>query len=91
MQKYGRFKEKVAQFYAAEILLAIEHLHENNIFYRDLKPENVLMGEDGHIKIADFGLSFMTKTEEEYAKSMCGTPEYLAPEILLSSNIIYTF
>lgn len=76
----------MAKFYAAEILLAIEHLHKNNIFYRDLKPENVLMGEDGHIKIADFGLSFMTKNDDDMAKSMCGTPEYLAPEILLSSK-----
>lgn len=46
------------------------------------------MGEDGHIKIADFGLSFMTSNDEEFAKSMCGTPEYLAPEILLSSKFI---
>lgn len=44
------------------------------------------MGEDGHIKIADFGLSFMTQNDSEFAKSMCGTPEYLAPEILLSKK-----
>jgi len=52
-----RFSEERSRFYAAEIILAIEHLHENGIIYRDLKPENVLLDYEGHLKITDFGLS----------------------------------
>jgi len=54
----------VAKFYISEIILAIEHLHENNILYRDLKPENVLIDYDGHIKLTDFGLSAINFTKD---------------------------
>ena len=57
LRKFHHFSEDQAKFYSAELLLAIEQLHKNGIIYRDLKPENVLMGQDGHLKIADFGLS----------------------------------
>ena len=72
------------KFYAAEIVLALEHLHRNNCIYRDLKPENILLGKDGHIKLTDFGLSKIVFEEKnnEKAFTICGTPEYLAPEIL---------
>ncbi len=59
----------------------MEYLHSKNIIYRDLKPENVLIGADGYIKIADFGLSRMN-IEMDEATTICGTPEYLAPEIV---------
>lgn len=52
------------------------------MIYRDLKPENILLGADGHIKLTDFGLSKTNLKEGEFAYSLCGTPEYLAPEIL---------
>ena len=72
------------KFYAAEIVLALEHLHRNKCIYRDLKPENILLGKDGHIKLTDFGLSKIVFEEKnnEKAFTICGTPEYLAPEIL---------
>ena len=57
LRKEQRFSEEKAKFYAAEILLALKCLHENNIIYRDLKPENVLLDAQGHIKLTDFGLS----------------------------------
>ena len=80
LKKKGKFSEKVAQFYAAEVLLALDYLHEElNTIYRDLKPENVLVEKDGHIKLTDFGLS---KIGLEKTYSFCGTPEYLAPEVL---------
>ena len=52
-----RFTEERSKFYAAEMLLAIECLHSNGIIYRDLKPENVLLDNEGHLKLTDFGLS----------------------------------
>jgi len=57
LRKAQRFTESRAKFYIAEIILSLEYLHSKNIIYRDLKPENVLMDAEGHIKIADFGLS----------------------------------
>lgn len=64
------------------MVLAISHLHDNNIIYRDLKPENVLIDKDGYIKITDFGLSKQNILDNYGATSFCGTPEYLAPEII---------
>ncbi|CAG9328953.1 unnamed protein product [Blepharisma stoltei] len=83
LKKSGRFTEARARFYAAEIILALECLHSKGIVYRDLKPENVLLGLDGHIKLTDFGLSKMgLSLENPKTYTCCGTPEYLAPEII---------
>ena len=57
LRKDGRFSKDIVVFYASEILLAIQHLHRKKIVYRDLKPENLLINRDGHIKIADFGFA----------------------------------
>lgn len=81
--QHGRFPESLAVFYAAEMVLALKHLHEKGVVYRDLKPENILLDEEGHIKLADFGLSKEGITEQAGGThSFCGTAEYLAPEIL---------
>ena len=82
LKKEGRFSEHRTQFYAAEILLALECLHKNGIIYRDLKPENVLLDSDGHIKLTDFGLSKQGVIGNRNTYTFCGTPEYLAPEIV---------
>jgi len=80
MRRRGRFTEKEARLFAAEITLAIEHLHNFGVIYRDLKPENVLFDKEGHICLTDFGIS--KEIGDEKTKTLCGTPSYLAPEIL---------
>lgn len=82
LRREQRFSEDRARFYAAEILLALECLHKNGIIYRDLKPENVLLDSEGHVKLTDFGLSKIREKENELTYTFCGTPEYLAPEII---------
>eukprot|EP00744_Colponema_vietnamica_P007642 GILI01010975.1.p1 GENE.GILI01010975.1~~GILI01010975.1.p1 ORF type:complete len:345 (+),score=81.06 GILI01010975.1:98-1036(+) len=82
LKKAGRFSEERAKFYAAEIVLALEYLHNLGIIYRDLKPENILLDSTGHIKLTDFGLSKNGIAGDMKTGTFCGTPEYLAPEIL---------
>jgi len=84
--KQKQFEERVAKFYIAEIILAIEHLHEHDILYRDLKPENVLIDYDGHIKLTDFGLSAINFTEGSYSDIFCGSPEYMPPEMIMKQE-----
>jgi len=80
-----KFKESQARFYAGEVFLALEHLHSLGVIYRDLKPENVLLDSDGHVKLTDFGLS----KESQTADTFCGTPVYLAPEIWLRKTYAF--
>ncbi|KAI8914262.1 kinase-like domain-containing protein [Gorgonomyces haynaldii] len=83
LRKSQRFPNNVARFYAAEVILAFEHLHSKKIIYRDLKPENLLLTASGHIKITDFGFA---KVVEKETWTLCGTPDYLAPEIIQSNG-----
>ena len=82
----GQFGSKRAQFYAAEVCLALKYFHENGVVYRDLKLDNIMLTLDGHIKVADYGLC---KEEMWYGSTtgtFCGTPEFMAPEILLDKK-----
>lgn len=81
LAQLNNFNEQQARFYIAELLLSIENLHQMDVVYRDLKPENILLDEEGHIKLADFGLSRENIKVGEVAKSFCGSPIYLSPEV----------
>jgi len=78
-----------ATLYAAEIACGLNFIHSNGFIYRDLKPENVLIGPKGHVRLSDFGLCKLMSQEEGTTRTytFCGTPEYIAPEILLSQNL----
>ncbi|KAI9209256.1 serine/threonine protein kinase 15, partial [Polychytrium aggregatum] len=95
LQAFGSFDEDMTRVYAAEVALALEYLHNNGITHRDLKPDNMLLNSEGHIKLTDFGLSRISVPGEidgasenilsrfNSSKPILGTPDYLAPELLL--------
>ncbi len=82
--KTERVLEKSARFYAASVLCAFAHMHKQDIVYRDLKPENLLIQEDGYLKVADLGLAKAVPDGLTY--TLCGTPVYMSPEMLLSKG-----
>jgi serine/threonine protein kinase len=88
LQKVGSLDECSARTYAAQILAAIRYLHSNHIIHRDLKPDNVLIAPNGHLKLADFGLSYLPRGSDiavalsPETASLVGTPDYVAPEII---------
>ncbi|KAI8911685.1 kinase-like domain-containing protein [Gorgonomyces haynaldii] len=86
LQQEGRFSEDRARFYTAELLCALECLHSLNIIYRDLKPENILLDYTGHIALCDFGLCKLNMKDGNKTNTFCGTPEYLAPEVLIGNG-----
>lgn len=85
-QKASTFSERIVRFFAAQLVLALSTLHSVKIVYRDLKLENVLLDSDGYLALTDFGLSREEVTMDCKAKTFCGTPEYIAPELLKGST-----
>ncbi|CAH1994566.1 unnamed protein product [Acanthoscelides obtectus] len=83
LRRMRKFNEVLARFYASQVLLALEFLHFCDILYRDLKPENILIDSKGYVKIADLGFCKIVKGR---TWTLCGTPEYIAPEIILSKG-----
>jgi len=82
LSKEVKFSTKRAKFYTAELVLALGHMHELDIIYRDIKPENIVLDGEGHVQITDFGLAKSDVSSQNPTQTFCGTPEYLAPEII---------
>ena len=82
LSRKRKFNEDDSRLIISEIILAIEHLHKHNITYRDLKPENILVDFRGHIKLTDFGLCKKRVNKTDSSRSLCGSPEYICPEML---------
>lgn len=78
--------ETLVKFYAGQVVLGVEYLHHCSVIHRDIKPENIFISRDGYLKLGDFGFSKVIKSR---TWTLCGTPEYLAPEIILSKG--YSF
>ncbi|CAD8157658.1 unnamed protein product [Paramecium octaurelia] len=89
LKRVKKMDEQQAKFYFSQVCMAIHHLHENKVIYRDIKPENILIDSEGHIKLADFGLAKPNVEDDKMAYSFCGSPEYMAPEMLLKSGHNY--
>ncbi|TPX32251.1 hypothetical protein SmJEL517_g04588 [Synchytrium microbalum] len=79
----GRFTMDRIRFYAAEVLLALEYFHKHNVVYRDLKPENVMLVAEGHVKLVDYGICRENMRYGDRTNTFCGTPDFMAPEILM--------
>ncbi|KAJ3297350.1 Serine/threonine kinase [Rhizoclosmatium sp. JEL0117] len=86
IQEKKRFSQVRAKFYACEVLLALDFFHKNNIIYRDLKLDNIVMCPDGHIKVIDYGICKENMPYGQLTRTYCGTPDYMAPEILNQSK-----
>ncbi|CAL8264164.1 unnamed protein product [Arctogadus glacialis] len=87
IRKIGSFDETCTRFYSAEIVCALEYLHNKEIIHRDLKPENILLSEDMHIQITDFGTAKqLTDSKQSKANSFVGTAQYVSPELLTDKS-----
>jgi serine/threonine protein kinase len=86
LQQEKNFSENRSRFYAAEIACALGYLHEKDIIYRDLKPENILLDRYGHVVLTDFGLCKEGIKQKDTTGTFAGTPEYLAPEVILKKK-----
>ncbi len=91
LQNKKGFSEDVVRFYAAEIYCALAYLHDNKIVYRDIKPENIILDSDGHIKIIDFGLAKDNVDSNNPTTTVCGTNEYIPPEVIKGEAYSFNF
>jgi len=86
VKKRRKLSEKISKFLFRQIILGIQHIHSKNIVHRDIKLENILIDLNNKIKICDFGIGIMLNSEDELIHEQCGTPMYMAPEIILNSK-----
>ena len=82
LQNHGALPDASSRFYVASVVAMFSHLHALKIIYRDLKPENLLLDESGYLLLVDFGMAKLLNAEDERTWTVCGTPEYMAPEVV---------
>ena len=90
LREEEKFSEKRTKLYAAQLVLAIQYLHSINVVHRDLKPENILLDKNGYLKITDFGLVKESMNQTTTTSTFCGTPEYIAPEMIEGKKYNYS-
>ena len=78
----GTFTEAEARYFFKQFMSGLDYCHSNQVAHRDLKPENILVCQDGYLKIADFGLSKIVNAIDQSDMRICGTPDYMPPEVL---------
>ena len=86
VKKRRKLSEKISKFLFKQIILGLQHIHSHNIVHRDVKLENILIDLNNTIKICDFGIGRVLSNPNDLLYDQCGTPMYMAPEILLSSK-----
>ena len=91
VKRRGRYLESEARYFMIQILAGVQHMHNNSIIHRDLKLGNVFLDKNMQVKIGDFGLAALLKYPEERKKTVCGTPNYIAPEILYDQGEGHSF
>jgi len=91
LQKQKRFDEETVKFFAAELFHGLQYLHSEGILYRDIKPENIILTDEGHLKLIDFGLAKMNVSSTNLASTFCGTNEYLPPEAVQGQKYGFSF
>jgi len=91
LQNQTKFPENLAKFYAAEIYIALQYLHQKKIIYRDLKPENIILDNNGHIKLIDFGLAKTNLSQFNSTSTVCGTHEYIPPEVVCGKEYSFNY
>lgn len=91
IKKRGRFSEEESRYFMIQILTACQHMHLNSVIHRDLKLGNIMLDANMQIKIGDFGLAALLSYPEERKRTVCGTPNYIAPEILYDQGQGHSF
>ena len=86
VKKRRKLSEKMAKFLFRQIILGIQHIHSKKVVHRDIKLENILIDFDNNVKICDFGIGKVLENEDELLYDKCGTPMYMAPEIILAND-----
>uniref|UniRef100_A0A6B2LEW5 Protein kinase domain-containing protein n=1 Tax=Arcella intermedia TaxID=1963864 RepID=A0A6B2LEW5_9EUKA len=85
-EESGQFSDERVRFYAAQLVVILEHLHEKRILYRDIKPENLLIKKNGYLILCDFGLAKAEMSKQARTSTFCGTEEYYSPEMILGKE-----